>query len=613
MSPARQQLGEEGKRVMKGALDERAVRESETSLSCRDRSRRLCGIHWPFALGFWMWLGIVSAAGQIASDRPVQTQFKIKFVTDGIVYIEGGRSAGLAEGQRLTVRRDTPDESGNTNPGTSDIRIVSVASTSAAAEIVSSNLDVRPGDTAYLSAEDTEKLKMLRTTRESRKYPQVITFTEGDPMDEEVREHLPRPPSPEINRLRGQVGFEYNSITEPGSTGMRSSQYGMLFRADMTRIGGSYWNLSGFYRGRFVSQTPSNHQTLNDLINRTYHLSLTYNNPGSHWVAGFGRLYLPWATSLDTIDGGYLGRHYGKFTFGLFGGSAPDPTSWNYAPNRQIGGGFFNIEGGSYDSFRYTTTFGVAVSRVDWHPDRQFGFFESGFYYKRYLSIYHDLETDFVLNSSANQTAPAPANTGLTTSPYNPGLNLSRDYLTIRYQPVRMIAFDATENYFRNIPTFDQRLIATGLLDKVLFQGLSGGVHLDLPWRISPYVDIGKSHGGGDAKDSWNKMYGLTLGNILHTGIRADMRYSQFDSSFGSGIYRTIMLSRQLGESLRFDIQVGQQNFASTLTNESRVRWLTSTVDWFLARHYFLASGITVYRGRDQSYNQFYLDLGYRF
>ncbi len=554
-----------------------------------------------------------TASSPAAQDALVQTKFRIKFVTDGTLYLEGGRSAGLAEGQRLTVRREAPDDSGKVDSATAEIRIVSVASTSAAAEIVSSNLDVRPGDMAYLSAEDVEKLKLLRASKESRKYPQVITFTEGDPMDEEVREHLPRPPLPEVNRIRGRIGLEYNSITEPGSTGMSSSQFGFVFRADMTRIGGSYWNLSGYYRGRLISQTPSSQETLTDLINRTYHLYISYNNPESHWVAGFGRLYLPWATSLDTIDGGYLGRHYGKFTFGLFGGSAPDPTSWSYAPDRQIGGGFVNVEGGSYDSFRYTSTFGIAISRVNWHPDRQFGFFESGFYFKRYLSIYHDLETDLVLNSALNQNGTAPAGTGPTFASTSPGLTLSRDYLTVRFQPFKRIAFDATENYFRNLPTFDERLIVTGLLDKVLFQGLSGGIHLDLPYRISPYVDIGKSNSGGDQKNSWNKMYGITFGNILNTGVRADLRYSQFSSSFGDGTYRTIMLSRQVGERLRFDVQGGDQVFASALTSESRVRWFTTNADWFLGRHYFLGSGATIYRGRAQSYNQWYLNLGYRF
>ena len=40
---------------------------------------------------------------------------------------------------------------------------------------------------------------------------------------------------------------------------------------------------------------------------------------------------------------------------------------------------------------------------------------------------------------------------------------------------------DVNNNYFRGVPTFDERLIGTGLLDKMLFQGWSGGFRLELP------------------------------------------------------------------------------------------------------------------------------------
>ena len=142
---------------------------------------------------------------------------------------------------------------------------------------------------------------------------------------------------------------------------------------------------------------------------------------------------------------------------------------------------------------------------------------------------------------------------------------------------------------------------------------MSGGVRLELPYRITPYVSIGKSHTTGDEKNSWNQMYGLTCGNIWRTGLRADFRYSKFDSSFGSGIYRTLMISRQLGESLRFDIQAGQQSLTSTFTSVSRVRWLTSNVDWLWSRHYFVGGGFSIYRGGVQSYDQIFMNLGYRF
>ena len=198
----------------------------------------------------------------------------------------------------------------------------------------------------------------------ARKYAQVVSFTEGDPLDEEARAKVEHPPLPEINRLRGRIGFEYDAFRDRSGTGMFSSQEGLVLRADMTRIGGSYWNLTGFWRGRMNSTAggTAEQQTLYDLINRTYHLTLYYDNPKSAWVAGFGRFYLPWAASLDTIDGGYFGRRLSSHvTAGIFAGSTPDPTSWNYNPNREMAGTFVNYSGGDFQSLRYSSTEGVAL------------------------------------------------------------------------------------------------------------------------------------------------------------------------------------------------------------------------------------------------------------
>jgi len=193
------------------------------------------------------------------------------------------------------------------------------------------------------------------------------------------------------------------------------------------------------------------------------------------------------------------------------------------------------------------------------------------------------------------------------------GIALSRDYLTVRVQPHRIISFDISENYFRDVPTFDTRLISTGLVDKLLFQGLSGGVRLELPYRIGVYSTLGKSHRTGDERTALNEMYGITFGQVWRTGLRADARYSKFDSSFGRGNYESVTLSRGIGENLRLDVQAGQQDFTSPLTSENRARWITSNFDWFIGRHYFMGSGFTIYRGRIQNYDQWFLNLGYRF
>ena len=377
----------------------------------------------------WLALAVLALAGFFSAPvgaQEVKDTFRIKYVAEGAVYIEGGRTAGLAEKMRLTVSKGADV--------TIELEVVSVADSSAVCEIGSPGAPPRPGDYAKLSSEDAQKSQILQKMGSGNHYAQTITFTGGDPVDEEAREYVPRPPLPEVNRFRGRIGFEYSGIVDQGGSGATSSQVGLVLRADMTRIGGSYWNLNGYTRIQLSrTSTAASQTTLNDLLNRTYHVGLTYNNPQSKWIVGFGRMYLPWAPSLSTIDGGYLARRLSKrVTLGMFAGTTPDPTSWNYSPNRQEAGTFLNFEGGSWDGFKYGSTTGFGVSRLSWHPESEFVFFENSFSWKRYFSVYHSLQAD---RSHATTLQPTATGTGV-----------ARSFLTIRFEPAKFISFDLNDN-----------------------------------------------------------------------------------------------------------------------------------------------------------------------
>ena len=533
----------------------------------------------------------------------VRMAFQVKYVADGVVYLDGGRNDGLAEGMKLVVRDGDPPtvlNAANYQQGQqiAEVQVASVAEASAVAEIHNPQQDLKAGEWAYLSHEDTDALVEQRSLSATRKYPAVISFTEGDPLEEEIRAEVPRPPLPEINRARGRFGFDFSTIMNHGAAGGHSLSAGLMMRTDITRINGTYWNLGGYWRGRVTSNSFVGQATLQDLINRTYHLALTYDNPDSRWVAGFGRLYLPWASSLDTIDGGYFGRRLGKVgTAGLFAGSTPDPTSWSYNPDRRMGGAFVNFEGGDYDAVHYTSTSGAGISTLKWKIDRPFIFFENGASYKRYLSLYHSLEAD---SPAGNQVVRAP------------GPGLSRSFLTIRFEPHERVELDLNHTYFRDIPTFDQQLVGTGLLDKYLFQGYSGGVRVHLVNNLWVYTTLGRSSRTSDAKASLNQLYGVTLGHLPRTTIRADVHYSRFNSSFGSGSYESVSLSRTLRESLRWEVLAGRQSFASP-TSSNASHFINALFEANLGRNYFVQSGYTFSRGGLQSYDQWLFTFGYRF
>jgi hypothetical protein len=488
---------------------------------------------------------------------------RVKHVLQGAVYLEVA-GAPLSVGQRLVIGRS--GKAGTV--AVAEIEIESVAAASAVGRVITSSATVVPGDRAYLDRDEMGRTAPA-TARE-----------------------------PDANRVRGRLGVDWSALQVPGE-GVGSSQLGFMLRMDAGRLGGTHWSVKGHYRGRVQSRKDSTRrETLTDLINRTYHLGLQYDNPDSPWVAGAGRLYVPWAASLSTIDGFYLGRRFGKQTAGVFGGTTPDPSSWDYNPDRQLAGAFVNTERGSFESFRFTGTAGVALARVDWKPDRQFGFFENGIFYQRHLSVHNNLEVD-LRNASQNSGSRE--------------ILLTRSHTTVRVQPHKAVTFNLSQNYFRNLPTFDPRLIGTGLVDRFLFQGLSGGFRLALPHRVSVFGNAGKSSRTGDRRAAWNYLGGAGADDIFGSGLQAEYRYSKFDSSFGRGTYQTAGFVREVGTNFRFDVRLGRQNLDSAYTTRSRARFVNANADWYLGSRYFLGGGVSVYRGQGEDYNQYFLTLGYRF
>ncbi len=421
-----------------------------------------------------------------AGENPdLRTAFRVKYVAQDAAYLDGGRAAGLSEGMKLVVR-DLPNSGAVAAEGAdsavagdvAELEVLSVAETSSVTEIRSPKRPVKVGDLAYLSSADQQTLVEKNALSATRKYPAVVSFTENDTLDDEARAEVPKPPLPSVNRARGRIGFDYIGVVSHDGSGMQSSNLGMVLRADITRINGTHWNVSGYWRGRFNS-TSAGPQTLQDLINRTYHLYTAYDNPSSSLVAGFGRMYLPWAPSLDTIDGGYFGRKLSRgVTAGLFLGSTPDPTSYSYAPNREIGGVFVNFEGGSYDNFRYTSTSGGGLKTLKWSPNRPFLFFENGIFYKRVFSIYQSAQVDSQPGYDYQNPDGTTAHQGGT------GFGLGRSFTTIRIQPHPRVEFSFNHTYFRDLPTFDPNLIQTGLLDKYLMQGFSAGTRVEIYKQI---------------------------------------------------------------------------------------------------------------------------------
>ncbi len=536
---------------------------------------------------------------------PVRTEFQVRYTNGSDVYINGGRTSGLAKGTNLVLKQDPTRAAGDPankaiEPGIiARLQVFSVASTSAVCEVVSTGRPLAVGDTLVLPDAEVEKLVEKNTLGNTRKYPMVISFSAGDPMDEEIRNAIPRPPLPEVNMARGRIGFDLSLIQQVGQGGGTSKEYGLVARVDFTRLFGTHWNLTGYWRGEKQASGGPAQASIQDLLNRTYLMSLAYINPESSWTAGIGRLYIPWASSLETIDGAYVAKTVLPHTLvGGFAGSTPDPTAWNYDPQRRIGGSFFNVHGGSFDSFHYSTTAGAGVALLGWKTDRPFAFTENSFSYKRYFTLFEAMQVD--------RPTPNPSTTPV-------GTGIGESLLSLRIQVHPRVAIDVSDTYFRDVPTYNPTLVGTGLLDKYLYQGMNGGVRAQFPMHITGYFSLGRSSDSSDTKSSLNELFGVTMANIWKTGLQADARYSKFDSAFAAGTYRTITLSRDLGERFTLNLQVGSYLYNSSLAANSNSDFINLLCDTNLGAKFFLETAFTRQRGGTLNYNQWTTAFGYRF
>src|SRR5579864_7192643 len=194
-----------------------------------------------------------------SAAAPMRLEFHVKYVNGSNVYIDAGRNAGLEEGTKLVLKQapaNPDDNDAPVQPGVvAKLTVVSLASTSAVCQVDETTRDLVPGDVVSLPEAEVEQMVSRNAIGNTRVYPMVVSFDAGDPLDEEVREAVPHPPLPEINQARGRIGFDISTIQGLGSSGFTSTVYGVVARADISRIWGTHWNLNGYWRGRVQSSS----------------------------------------------------------------------------------------------------------------------------------------------------------------------------------------------------------------------------------------------------------------------------------------------------------------------------------------------------------------------
>ena len=111
-------------------------------------------------------------------------------------------------------------------------------------------------------------------------------------------------------------------------------------------------------------------------------------------------------------------------------------------------------------------------------------------------------------------------------------------------------------------------------------------------WHLVGYGSIGQSNSSGDKKNALNELFGLTAMRLWNTGLGIDARYSKFDSAFASGTYRTVSVTRDLGQRFRLDLMGGRYDYTSSLAQTSNSLFINAIFDADLGARLFVQSAL---------------------
>ena len=173
--------------------------------------------------------GPFSDGATTSQAASVRTEFRVKYVNGSEVYLDGGRNSGLAEGKSMVLKqspakKDIAGHEQSLDPGVlARLTVIAVTSSSALCQVDSSTRDLAVGDFVTLPQPEVGKFVVKDALGNTRKYPITISFSEGDPLHEEMRDAMSHPrlsrtgPQPRAQR----IGLQHHA-------GPRSQQLQLL-------------------------------------------------------------------------------------------------------------------------------------------------------------------------------------------------------------------------------------------------------------------------------------------------------------------------------------------------------------------------------------------------
>lgn len=516
-----------------------------------------------------------------------EPSLSVKYRSAANVYLDGGRAAGLAVGDRLAVM------SGSTT--VAELEVIFLADLSASCRIVSESRAVRAGDVA-VRIKKGQSPAAAEAPPPKPEAPAVVSLTPPSP----ARKPAGRP----FARVRGGLALGYYRFWDETPAGFDFEQRTARVDVSAWDLGGQPFTLAARLRSRqdIRARTLSLQTPKDQRKDRLYELSLRYEPVSDRFVFELGRISSSRFLSVAYLDGA-LGRVrlVPRLQVGGFFGKRADVDGLGFEGSGQKYGGFLRLApNGRYSMSSYEVIVAAVREFASHDISREYVSVESQFGRGGRWSVFERAEVD--LNRGWRRTL---ADKGYQLSNVSVSANL-------RFSNAASMAlsYDNLKNY----RTFLNRSVPENEFERLLHQGLRGSLYLGQPYGINVSANAGVVFKGKDPQNSYSYGGGIRHGNLFGRTLSFGVDGAGYSNAYTEGYLLMAQAGKRFGRGHQLDLGYGNARYRVRATGQSRMsQWLRFTGRVEIVGGLALLSDVQYDEGDDVKGPRGFFELGYRF
>jgi hypothetical protein len=524
------------------------------------------------------------------TGEPEKAQaIRVRQVLAEEVFLDAGRLAGLAVGQRVQVVR--PDAGTGASAEIAELEIAFLASRSASCRIVKATAAIEVGDLvipgpAPASAEPSAAAGAPEAGALGAKPAR------GRPPGWDPAAHTD---------YSGSLALRYQGFRDGGPAGRDFNQESALVNIYAGHLGGSKFDLrirGTASREQIDFASGASESRDND---RLYEATLSYEPPEARFTYQVGRLISGPLVGFDYLDGA-VGEFHAtrRFSLGAFYGSRSNGDQIDFASPGRAYGGFVHWLDQTVGRPFYAEYLLEAIGDyLDGEANREYLSFYGRQGSGSRWSLYERAEFDLGHKWADRPNADSS--------------QLSNVLFSGSYSFSKAVRFGVSYDQSRQILTLDDRFTPEELFDNSLREGYRVTAYLGSAKTVRGNFSIGQRWKQGNPDRSLTYNANVYHSNVFNWNLLLGADYSGFSGDTSEGFRAGLRIQKYFRSGHDLELTLGTSSTELLATREVRDnQWLRLSGTLQLGRRFYLLGELESATGDDLEGERLFLQLGYR-